>query len=57
MSFWLIILIVAVGTIPFIVIAILVEAMAGNDDQPRRERRKRKRDDGPVVPFDFDDFG
>lgn len=55
MSLWVALLIVAIGTVPFIVIAILVEAMAGNDEDDERRRRKRTRRDGPpIVPYDFD---
>lgn len=55
MELWQILLIIGVGTVPFIVIAILVEAMAGNDEDDERRRRERTRRDGPpIVPYDFD---
>ncbi len=53
MSLWLILLIIGVGTVPFIIIAILVEAAAGNDEDPPK-RSRRDKGDGPVVPYDFD---
>lgn len=53
MSLWLILLIIGVGTVPFIVIAILVEAAVGNDEDEDK-RAKRARDERPVIPFDFD---
>ncbi len=47
MSLWLILLIIGIGTVPFIVIAILVEAAVGSGERDKSDERA-------VVPFDLD---
>lgn len=47
MELWQILLIVGVGTVPFIVIAILVEAAVGSGERDRSDERA-------IVPFDLD---
>ena len=52
MELWQILLIIGVGTVPFIVIAILVEAAVGSDDPAKRSQRER--DERAVIPWDLD---
>ena len=52
MALWQFLLIIGIGTVPFIVIAILVEAAVGNDDADKRSERER--DERAVIPWDLD---
>lgn len=52
MALWQILLIIGIGTVPFIVVAILVEAAVGSDDADKRSQRER--DERAVIPWDLD---
>ena len=47
MELWQILLIIGVGTAPFVVIAILVEAAVGSGERDKSDERA-------IVPFDLD---